>query len=206
VTISFQPIAIGAAIAAYPFLSAWLIDHGLGRLVLLLFAALTLHRFVRAGSRFQRVVYGGAVVFLALGVFAAEAVMFRLIPALVYLSLTGLFGYTLAYPPTLLERMVRLQFPEFKPGIAEYLRQLTWLWTGFFAANVLICVWLAFLAGERVWMLYTGVVVYALMGLLVVVEMIYRSRRFPDLEMPKVMESLKIMLRDGHKVFRDLRG
>jgi len=206
VTVGVKSIALVAMVAAYPFLSAWLVGQGLGRVVLLLFAALMLRRLAPAGSLFLRVLYGCATVLLVLGAFVAEAVTSRLIPGLVYLSLTWLFGYTLAHPPTLLERMVRLQFPEFKPGIAEYLRQLTWLWTGFFAANVLICTWLAGYADERVWVLYTGVVVYVLMGLLVLGEMLYRPRRFPDLEMPKAMDSLKIMVRDGHKVFRELRG
>lgn len=205
VTKPIKPIAFAVLAAGYPFLSTWLVDQGWGRIVLLLFAALTLRRIVLAGRPIERLTYAGAVALLMAGAFYMEAFLTRLIPALVYLSLALLFGYTLTHPPSLLERMVRLQFPEFKPGIAEYLRQLTWLWTSFFAANVLICTVLAGLADEAVWMIYTGLIVYLLMGILVLGEVFYRPRRFPDLEMPRPLDSVKVMIRDGHKVFRELR-
>jgi uncharacterized membrane protein len=115
------------------------------------------------------------------------------------------FGYTLRHPPSLVERIVRLEFPEFKPGIAEYLRQITWLWTGFFAANVGICSALAMLADDRAWSIYTGLVVYLLMGTLAVGEYLYRPRRFPELEIPRPLASLKVMVRNGHRIFGEFR-
>jgi uncharacterized membrane protein len=198
--------AIVLAVTAYPFLSAFLVHHGWNRPVLMLFAALTVRRAWLAGKPAMRLAYGLLAAFLVAGAAAAEELAARLIPAFVHLSLALLFGYTLRHPPCLIERMVRLQFPEFKPGISEYLRQLNWLWTGFFAANVVICAALAGFADERTWMAYTGVAVYVLMGILAVGEYLYRPRRFPDLEIPSPMDSLKVMIRNGHKVFAELRG
>lgn len=202
----FKITVIVAAVAAYPFLDNALIHQGWGWLALLLFAALNVWRAVRAGKPAWRLAHGVLAAVLVLGAVVADALATRLIPAFVYLSLAVLFGHTLRYPPSLIERMVRLQFPEFKPGIAEYLRQLTWVWTGFFAVNVAICIGLALFAGERVWTIYTGLVVYLSMAVLAVGEYLYRPRKFPDLDIPPPMDSLKVMLRDGHKVFRELRG
>lgn len=194
--------AVGVAIA-YPFLSPYLVSQGWGNMELAVFAALTLWRGFKADDPRLRIGYFGLAAVLLAGAFFAKTYMVWLIPSFVYLALALLFGHTLWFPPSLCERLVRLQFPEFKPGIAEYLRQLTWVWTAFFAINVPLCALLPAIAGERVWAAYTGVVVYLLMGLLGVGEFLYRPRRFPGLGIPPLMETFRFMLRDGHKVFKD---
>lgn len=201
-----KTVAIVVAAAAYPFLGPYLIRNGWGGLVLVLFAALTLWRGLKAAHANFRLgcILGAAL--LLVGAYFSEAYTVRLIPAFVYLSLAFLFGHTLWHPPSLCERLVRLQYPEFKPGIAEYLRQVTWVWAGFFAANVIICTLLPLLAQPWVWTLYTGVVVYGLMAFLAIGEYFYRPRRFPDLAIPPLMETMKIMLRQGHGVFKDIAG
>lgn len=169
-----------------------------------MFAALTAFRAARADAWSARLGHGLAAALCLLGALFAEDIATRLIPALAYLSVALLFGHTLRHPPSLLERMVRLQFPQFKPGIAEYLRQLTWLWAGFFVASAAICAILAALPDSRAWTAFTGLVVYVLMGVLGIGEYFYRPRRFPGLDMPGPVESFKVLARDGHKVFREL--
>jgi uncharacterized membrane protein len=191
---------------AYPFLTAWLARHGGGGLVLALFGGLSLRRGFRTGGLAGRLGYGLMGAGLAGAAFWAEDQAVRLIPACVYLSLAWLFGRTLRHPPSLLERLVRLQFPEFKPGIAEYLRAWTWAWTLLFAANAVISAGLAVWGGERAWLLYTGVWVYVEMAGLAVLEILYRPRRFPELEIPPLRDSLEVMVRRGHEVFREVRG
>lgn len=198
--------AVSAGIVMYPFISAALVRYGWSRLILLLFAALAIRRTLLARSSPLRLAYGLPAALLAAGAWFAEDLAARLIPAFVHLSLAGLFGYTLAHPPSLIERMVRLQYPDFRPGISEYLRQLTWMWTGLFALNVAVCAALAAFAEETVWMAYTGVGVYLPMIVLAVGETLYRPRRFPDLEMPGPLETVRAMMRHGHRVFRELRG
>lgn len=195
-----------ALVIAYPFLTAWLIHHGGSGPLLGLFALLSLWRGFRANGRATRLGYGLLGVGFGGAAFQAEEYAVRLIPAFVYLSLAWLFGRTLRHPPSLLERFVRLQFPDFKPGIAEYLCAWTWAWTALFAANAVICAALAVWGGERLWMLYTGLWVYLEMSLLAVAEMLYRPRRFPDLEIPPLRDSLRVMVRRGHEVFREVRG
>lgn len=190
--------------AAYPFLGAYLIRNGWGGPLLTLLAALTLWRGLCAKQTVFRIAYLLGAALLLAGAYFAGAYAIRLIPAFVYLSLAALFGFTLWHPPSLCERLVRLQFAEFKQGIAEYLRQLTWVWTGFFAANVIICALLPIIAEDWVWTVYTGILVYVLMAVLVFAEYIYRPIRFPGLGIPPAMETMKIIMRQGHLVFKDI--
>lgn len=197
-----KPIAITCLLIAYPFLSAYLAGLGFASLELLVFAALTIWRGISASSLLARwSSFLLAAVMLA-GAYFANAYFIWLLPSFAYLWLTFLFGHTLWSPPSFIERLVRLQFPELVPGIADYCRQLTWIWTGFFAANIWICAALPALAGQTAWALYTGVLVYLLMGMLGTGEWFYRHRRFPDLEIPPALETFKCIAMNGHKVFK----
>lgn len=169
-----------------------------------MFAALTFWRGLQFKKPLWRLSAFLLVSVLLTGAYFANAYFIWLIPSFVYLWLAALFGHTLSSPPSLCERLVRLQFPDFKPGIAEYLREVTWVWTAFFAVNVLICGLLPVVAGQKAWALYTGLIVYLLMGLLGVAEWFYRQKRFPDLEIPPAMETFKIMALQGHKVFKGI--
>lgn len=199
-----KAIGVTLLLIGYPFLSAYLAGKGFASLELLVFAALTFWRglqFKKWGLRFASLLL---VALLLAGAYFANAYFIWLVPSFAYLWLTALFGHTLWSPPSLIERLVRLQYPEFQPGIAEYLREVTWVWTLFFAVNVVVCAALPVLAGQSVWALYTGVLVYLLMGLLGVGEWFYRHKRFPDLEIPPAMETFKFMAMNGHKVFKGI--
>ena len=195
---------IALLIITYPFLSAYLARQGFASLELLVFAALTLWRGLHSGTAALRLGSFLLAAVLLVGAYFANAYFIWLVPSFVYVWLTALFGQTLLSPPSLCERLVRLQYPEFKPGIAEYLREVTWVWTLFFAVNVVVCALLPVLAGQQAWAIYTGLVVYLLMGLLGVGEWFYRHRRFPDLEIPPALETFKFMAQNGHKVFKGL--
>lgn len=201
---ALKAIGITSLLLAYPFLSAYLTGKGFASLELVVFAGLTLWRGIQFKKPAWRLVTLLLVTALLSGAYFANVYFIWLIPSFAYLWLTALFGHTLWTPTSLCERLVRLQYPDFKPGIAEYLREVTWAWTLFFAANVLICAALPVLAGQQAWALYTGVLVYLLMGLLGVAEWFYRHKRFPDLEIPPAMETFKFMALNGHKVFKGI--
>lgn len=186
----------------YPFLSAYLAAKGFAGLTLMLFAGLMLWRGARATQTSWRVGAFCLAALLLLSAYFATTYVIWLIPSLVYLGLTFLFGHTLFSPPSLCERLVRLLFPVFKPGISEYLHQVTWIWTLFFFVNIFICALLPILAGPEIWTLYTGVLVYVLMSLLMIGEWLYRHRRFPDLDIPPVMETVRFFVMNGHKAFK----
>lgn len=195
-------VGIALLLIGYPFLSAYLANKGFASLELLVFAALTFWRSLHFKKWAPRLASWFLAASLLAGAYFATAYFIWLVPSFAYLWLTALFGHTLWSPPSLIERLVRLQYPDFQPGIAEYLRGLTWIWTLFFAVNVLVCAALPVLAGQRAWAVYTGVLVYLLMGALGVGEWFYRHRRFPDLDIPPAMETFKFMAMNGHKVFR----
>lgn len=201
---AIKGIAIGSFFIGYPFLSAYLTNLGFASLELIVFAGLTVWRAFHFDRLAMRLVSLAFAALLLLGAYLANAYFVWLVPSFAYLSLAVLFGHTLWSPPSLLERLVRLQFPEFKPGIAEYLYRLTGVWTLFFLINVVICALLPVLAGQQVWAIYTGVIVYGLMGVLGIGEWFYRHYRFPDLAIPPAAETFKFMLANGHKVFKGM--
>lgn len=196
-------IGIGLLLLAYPYLSTYLVGQGFASLELLVFAALTLWRGVKTTVRMLR--YGSYLlgVLLLAAAFFANSYFIWLLPSLAYLWLMVLFGHTLWIPPSLCERFVRLIYPDFMPGMVEYLRELTWVWTLFFAVNAVLSALLALIEGQQLWALYTGLLVYVFMAVLAVGEWFYRQRRFPAMEMPPVKETLKYLAEHGYEVFRD---
>jgi uncharacterized membrane protein len=195
-------LGIACFFVAYPFLSNYLVGQGFASLELLVFATLTFWRGIRATMPLLRL--GGLLLgaILLAAAFFANAYFIWLVPSISYLALTVLFGHTLWVQPSLCERLVRLMYPDFLPGVAEYLRDLTWVWTLFFAVNVVVCALLPLIAGQRVWAIYTGVIVYVLMALLGVGEWFYRHRRFPDMEIPPAIETFKYLVLHGHEAFK----
>ncbi len=199
-----KAIGIALFVVGFPFLSTYLVGQGFANLELLAFAALTLWRGLKAGTPLVRIGSLLLTCLLLAGAFFANAYFIWLVPSLAYLWLTALFGHTLWMPPSLCERLVRLLYPDFLPGVSEYLRELTWVWTLFFAVNVVLCAALPAIAGLTVWAIYTGGLVYVLMALLAVGEWFYRHRRFPDMAIPPAGDTLKYLVQHGHEAFKGI--
>jgi uncharacterized membrane protein len=88
------------------------------------------------------------------------------------------FGHTLFGPHedlcTLLAR--RLHHSDFTPVIARYTRKVTWAWTGFFLAMILISVLLFAAASLEVWSFFNNVLYLPLLAMMFIVE--YAVRRY----------------------------
>ena len=69
-------------------------------------------------------------------------------------------------------RMVDGDLPDFT---LPYCRKMTLIWCAFFVANAAMATTLAALAPHAWWTLYTGVISYALIGLLLVGEVFFGS-------------------------------
>jgi uncharacterized membrane protein len=143
---------------------------------------------------------------LLIGVIFFQAATAKILPVLIQLMLMHFFGKTLlkSHAPSLIERFVRLEFAELPPGIAEYCRQLTLIWTAFFAFNAVVCLMLAFFAPISWWAIYTGVGIFILTGLLMMGEYIYRHFLFPDMEIPNVKSSVKSMVINCRSIWEDV--
>jgi uncharacterized membrane protein len=135
----------------------------------LLLAALTRLSPVRTGKA-ARWWLGGTVLLFALAVWRNVLLPLKLYPVLVNATLLGAFGYSLVYPPSMIERLARIREPELPAPAIAYTRQVTQVWCVFFSVNGTIALWTALWASAAVWSLYNGVIAYLLMGLLFVGE------------------------------------
>ncbi|MDQ6993891.1 MAG: hypothetical protein Q9M31_10475 [Mariprofundus sp.] len=125
----------------------------------------------------------------------------KMIPVFIFSSLFCLFFSTLRSERPMIERFARLDFPELPPGIPEYCRKVTYVWTAFFAANIFTCTALALLADNDIWALYTGLISYLLLGALMLFEYIWRRLRYPWLETLPFKQSMMNMIKNGHTVW-----
>ena len=101
-----------------------------------------------------------------------------LVPTLVNGVLLFSFGRTLVYPPTVIENIAVTMKKELSGNEVLYCKNVTVVWCLFFTLNGSMALFLAFFSSLEVWTLYNGVVAYGLMGLLFLVEFIYRHWRF----------------------------
>jgi uncharacterized membrane protein len=115
-----------------------------------------------------------AALALILTLFLDSALAIRAYPVIVSLSIASIFGLSLLYPPSLVERMARLQEPNLPPSGVIYTRRVTILWTVFLLANALISAATAVWGTLAQWTLWNGLVSYLLMGTLFFGEMIVR--------------------------------
>ena len=97
-------------------------------------------------------------------------------PVFVSLLFFAVFAYSLVHPPTVVERLARLEDPNLPPKGVAYTRKVTQVWSGFFLANAAISLGTVWHGDRWLWSLYNGGVFYVLMGLLMAGEMAVRRK------------------------------
>ena len=167
-----------------------------------------LYQAFNTSNHHERLLKLTLALILLLGLFYFQALTAKLIPILVQFILLHTFGKTLFknHSPPLIERFVRLEFEEFPLEITQYCRQLTLIWSIFFAFNIIICIVLAFWGSTSWWAIYTGIGMLLGTGLLMVGEYICRPFLFPDLDIPDMKSSAKNMIVNGRKVWEDIHS
>lgn len=197
---------------SYPYLIYRGMESGLNWLAPVIFSGIFLYRGWFSERLRSRVENGLFAIVLLAGAFYVQALTAKILPVFVQLMLMVFFGRTLLKDkgPPLIERIVRLQFPETPTTLNRYCWQLTWVWTAFFAVNALVCSALAIWGSSFWWVLYNGGVIYALMGVLVIGEYVYRRIRFADLSVlhqgiPDPKATVKAMMINGRKVFLEMK-
>jgi len=98
----------------------------------------------------------------------------RAYPVVVSLSIAAIFGLSLLYPPTLVERIARLKEPNLPPSGVIYTRRVTIIWAICLVANALISAATALWGTLAQWTLWNGLVSYILMGTLFIGEVMVR--------------------------------
>lgn len=146
-----------------------------GGILLGLFALrLWMHRRQRVGeiARWSSVAAAVAALWMLAG---DSAIALRSYPVMVNGVLALIFGYSLVRPPSLIERLARLQDPALPPSGVAYTRKVTQVWLGFFLLNGGIAAYTAYWGTMEQWTLYNGVISYVLMGILFAVEWMVRQ-------------------------------
>jgi uncharacterized membrane protein len=172
------PVLAGIGSVLYPFLVYFGLPHlRPGLLVALAVGIGGLHLLRRRGRgvmpRWSFVAIGCVLLaLLALRpVLAAQAY-----PPLVSLSLAATFGWSLAHPPTAIERIARLTHPDLSAEAVKHTSNVTKVWTVFFLANAAIASVCAVWFSVAIWTLWTGLVSYLLIGVLLIGEVMVRRR------------------------------
>lgn len=193
---------------AYPYLVYRGIESGVVWVAPAIFSGIYLMQAFATHDVKIKVVKALVAIGLLLGAYYLQTITAKVLPVLIQLMLMYFFGRTLlkGKGPSFIESFVRLEFPEFPPGISEYCRQLTTLWTSFFAFNAVMCVILAIWSNDTWWALYNGVFIYLMIGLLTIGEYIYRHFRFPDLGIPDPQSTIKTMIVNGRKIWMDVQA
>jgi uncharacterized membrane protein len=111
--------------------------------------------------------------------------MLRLYPTLVNCGMLLIFGFSLKYPPSMIERFARLHDPDLTASGVSYTRTVTQVWCVFFVFNGSVAAFTALYTSREVWSLYNGLVAYMLMGVLFAGEWLIR-RRFIDNQTKRV--------------------
>lgn len=168
-------------LALYPFAVYFSIDYLSPRYLALAIILVFIMRFVLLKNKswsFNNIatllmlILGGAMCLWAMVENNLAAI--RLYPFLVSMLFLMVFSYSLINPPTVIERLARLQTPQLAPETVIYTRNVTWVWCGFFIVNGATALITALFCSLKVWTFYNGFLSYILIGVLFGVELIAR--------------------------------
>ncbi|MFA7555558.1 MAG: hypothetical protein WCY88_15050 [Spongiibacteraceae bacterium] len=85
-----------------------------------------------------------------------------------------LFASSLWRPPSMIERIARIQEPDLDERGVVYTRKVTIVWCVFFVINGSLALYTALYCSVAIWTIYNGLLAYVLMGLLFAVEYLVR--------------------------------
>jgi len=197
----------------YPYLVYRGIQEGVVWFAPTVIASIYLYQAIKAPNTRLLFKQLDVVFLLILGSIFYQDLIAKVIPVFIQLSLMNFFAKTLkaGKGPSLIERFAQLDFPDIPPVISQYCRYLTLMWTAFFAFNIVACIGLALFAPTTWWALYTGVIIFALSGVLMVGEYIWRHFYFrtldlPDKPIPGVIDSMRSMMINGRKIWLEVRA
>jgi len=116
------------------------------------------------------------MVYCGFAIWSNELLTLRFYPAIANGAMLLLFSWSLLSPPSLIERLARIQHPDLPPEGIVYTRRVTWIWCAFFIVNGSIAFATALWSSFEFWSLYNGLIAYILVGILLVGEYIVRMK------------------------------
>lgn len=182
--ISFRRVLtclIGGITLAYPFLVWYSLDFFQPRTVALALAVFFLLRMLMSNPSTKpngllAILAPACLMFLLAIALLNETRWLLGYPVLVSLLFFGVFAYSLAYPPSVVERLARLEDPDLPAKGVAYTRKVTWVWSVFFLCNAGMSLATLWYGDRWLWSFYNGCLFYVLMGLLMGVEMLVRRK------------------------------
>ncbi|MCY1077398.1 hypothetical protein [Archangium lansingense] len=171
-----RPALLGLLSLAYPPLVYLGLGHFEPRWMALPLAGMAVVRAVATRERVWLAAAVGALALAASSMLGNHALPLKLYPVLVNTVLLAVFATSLAYPPSVIERLARLREPELPASGVTYTRRVTQVWCGFFVLNGGIALFTAIGASDETWALYNGLISYVLMGVLFAVEWVVRQQ------------------------------
>ncbi len=168
--------AIGLLTLLYPvavyfgiqFLQPWKIA--------IIFSILLLLRLftTQASTNWNRLLLLSGIAYCGLAAWNNNLISLRFYPVLVNLVLFTVFTASLFFPPSVIERLARIQHPDLPVQGVIYTRKVTQVWSAFFLLNGLVALLTALWSSMAWWSLYNGFIAYVLMAMLMGIE--YRVR------------------------------
>jgi uncharacterized membrane protein len=116
------------------------------------------------------------ILYFSFAIWSDRLFTLRFYPVIANLAVLLLFSWSLYSPPSLIERIARIQHPNLPPEGVVYTRRVTQVWCLFFVINGSIALVTALWASFEIWSLYNGLIAYLLMGILFAGEYIIRMK------------------------------
>ncbi len=177
----YWKILTATIVAIYPFAIFFGLEHFQPRylaillLVVLIIRILSSNKLEAMNKKISRAaLFITALLILIIVIFNSIDVL-KLYPVLVNLTLLLVFGSSLFFPPTTIEKLARMKDPNLSQEGIDYTRIITQIWCGFFILNASIAFYSAIYASIEIWTLYNGFIAYILMAFLFVGEQLYRK-------------------------------
>jgi len=142
----------------------------------LLIVVLAVVRVLIAQEQIWWLAAAGAAVLGLAAWLGNDPLMVKLYPVWVNVVMLAVFGYSLVHPPTVVERLARLQEPALPASGVRYTRKVTLVWCLFFVLNGAAAAISALWGSDAVWAFYNGLLAYVLMGCLMGGEWLVRRR------------------------------
>jgi uncharacterized membrane protein len=116
------------------------------------------------------------VLYCGFAIWSGNLVSLRFYPALVSGVMLVIFSWSLLSPPSVIERLARIQHPDLPSEGVIYTRRVTQVWCVFFIVNGTIALATALWSSLEIWSLYNGLIAYILMGILLGGEYVIRMK------------------------------
>lgn len=173
---SLRTALIGLVTVLYPLAIYFSLGTIEPRWIALVLLSVAVLRALSSPEKFWRYAAAAALLLALLSMYLNQATPLKLYPVIVSATLLSVFAISLWQPPSVIERLARLQDPNLPVQAIAYTRKVTVVWCFFFLINGGIALFTALYASDKIWALYNGLISYCLMGILFGGEWLIRPK------------------------------